>query len=64
MLDVDDTLYLERDYVRSGFRAVGQWAAEASSVWTESPSSAWQLFLEAGGAAPITDAFDAVSGDR
>lgn len=28
VLDVDDTLYLERDYVRSGFQAVGRFAAE------------------------------------
>lgn len=26
--DLDDTLYLERDYARSGFRAVGEWCAE------------------------------------
>src|SRR5688572_21639978 len=26
VFDIDDTLYLERDYVRSGFRAVGNWA--------------------------------------
>src|SRR3546814_20328540 len=25
VLDLDDTLYLERDYVRSGFKAVEQW---------------------------------------
>jgi putative hydrolase of the HAD superfamily len=25
VFDVDDTLYLERDYVRSGFRHVGEW---------------------------------------
>ena len=25
VLDVDDTLYLERDYVQSGFSAVGRW---------------------------------------
>jgi putative hydrolase of the HAD superfamily len=25
VLDIDDTLYLERDYVFSGFRAVGDW---------------------------------------
>lgn len=25
VFDLDDTLYLERDYVRSGFRAVGDW---------------------------------------
>ena len=28
VFDLDDTLYLERDYVRSGFRAVGQWVHE------------------------------------
>lgn len=27
VFDIDDTLYLERDYVRSGFEAVGYWAA-------------------------------------
>lgn len=26
VFDIDDTLYLERDYVRSGFRAVDEWA--------------------------------------
>src|SRR5207302_9076607 len=28
VFDIDDTLYLERDYVRSGFRAVGTWAEQ------------------------------------
>src|SRR5580658_5079506 len=28
VFDIDDTLYLERDYVRSGFQAVGSWAAD------------------------------------
>ena len=28
VFDIDDTLYLERDYVRSGFEAVGAWAAK------------------------------------
>jgi putative hydrolase of the HAD superfamily len=28
VLDVDDTLYLERSYVRSGFEAVSRWAEE------------------------------------
>ncbi len=28
VFDIDDTLYLERDYVRSGFQAVGEWAAQ------------------------------------
>ncbi len=32
LLDLDDTLYLERDYVASGFRAVGRWMAERYGV--------------------------------
>jgi len=28
VFDIDDTLYLERDYVRSGFETVGHWAAK------------------------------------
>ena len=28
VFDLDDTLYLERDYAYSGFRAVGEWCAE------------------------------------
>jgi putative hydrolase of the HAD superfamily len=28
VFDIDDTLYLERDYVASGFNAVGRWVAE------------------------------------
>ncbi|MBI5545189.1 MAG: HAD family hydrolase [Deltaproteobacteria bacterium] len=32
VFDLDDTLYLERDYVRSGFRAVSRWAQEALAV--------------------------------
>ncbi len=30
--DLDDTLYLERDYVVSGFRAVGDWAEKQLSI--------------------------------
>jgi putative hydrolase of the HAD superfamily len=30
--DLDDTLYLERDYAISGFRAVGEWCAEKLGV--------------------------------
>lgn len=43
VFDLDDTLYLERDYVRSGFRHVGQVAADrygAQGVF----EYAWQLF--------------------
>ena len=45
VFDLDDTLYLERDYVRSGFRAVGEWVRER---WGEArfPELAWRHFLE------------------
>jgi len=36
VFDLDDTLYLERDYVRSGFRAVASRVASSSSVDPES----------------------------
>jgi putative hydrolase of the HAD superfamily len=32
VFDIDDTLYLERDYVLSGFRAVGHWAENALGI--------------------------------
>lgn len=32
VFDLDDTLYLERDYVASGFRAVGKWCAEQFGI--------------------------------
>jgi putative hydrolase of the HAD superfamily len=32
VLDIDDTLYLERDYVRSGFRAVDGWFSAGFGV--------------------------------
>lgn len=32
VFDLDDTLYLERDYVISGLRAVGQWATIALGI--------------------------------
>ncbi|MDP6943292.1 MAG: HAD family hydrolase [Myxococcota bacterium] len=44
--DVDDTLYLERDYVRSGFTAVGQALRDAHGI-DGFGESAWRLF-EAG----------------
>jgi putative hydrolase of the HAD superfamily len=45
VFDVDDTLYLERDYVRSGFRAVDTWVSRelgASGFGVR----AWQTFLD------------------
>ncbi len=44
--DLDDTLYLERDYVRSGFEAVGRWAATALGL-ADCEERAWRAF-EAG----------------
>ena len=44
VFDVDDTLYLETDYVMSGFNAVGQWAAD----WLSIPDFAercWNRFI-------------------
>ena len=42
VFDLDDTLFLERDYIRSGFEAVGLWVARwlhlsdfADRCWTE-----------------------------
>lgn len=45
VFDVDDTLYLERDYVRSGFEAVGRWAKEALGA-DGLASVAWAAFEE------------------
>lgn len=43
VLDIDDTLYLERDYVRSGFDAAGEFVC---SRWgaTGFSDAAWRLF--------------------
>lgn len=46
VFDIDDTLYLERDYVRSGFRSVGMWVEECLEV-SGFFAEAWGLF-EAG----------------
>lgn len=45
VFDVDDTLYLERDYVRSGFHAVDEWAAETLGVHGFE-GVAWSAFEE------------------
>ncbi len=42
VFDLDDTLYLEKDYVRSGFRAV----AELLPQVCDAEEKLWQLFLE------------------
>ena len=43
VFDLDDTLFLERDYVRSGFAAVGQWVRENFGV-RNFANVAWSLF--------------------
>ena len=43
-MDLDDTLYLERDYVRSGFSAVAEWVAARFSV-DGFAERAYQCFL-------------------
>lgn len=44
VLDIDDTLYLERDYVRSGFNAVDQYL-NAEHGLDGFAKRAWELFL-------------------
>lgn len=51
--DIDDTLYLERDYVRSGFAAVGAWARRTLGV-PDLADRAWAAF-EAGVRSTIFD---------
>lgn len=55
VFDIDDTLYLERDYVKSGFRAVGDYLRISRGI-AEFSGRAWELFL--GGRR--NDVFDAV----
>ncbi len=43
VFDIDDTLYLERDYIRSGFRTVGEWVREAHGV-SSFFEEAWRHF--------------------
>lgn len=53
VVDIDDTLYLERDYVRSGFDAVGRWARHELGI-DDLGSRAWASF-EAGTRGRIFD---------
>jgi putative hydrolase of the HAD superfamily len=45
VFDLDDTLYLERDYVQSGFQAVDDWVAAEFRV-AGFFTTAWRLFEE------------------
>jgi len=44
VFDLDDTLYLERDYVRSGFEHVGSYAEKELGI-ENFAECAWRLFL-------------------
>jgi putative hydrolase of the HAD superfamily len=44
VFDLDDTLFLERDYVHSGFDAVGTWVRQEVGL-AGFADDAWQLFL-------------------
>ena len=45
VLDVDDTVYLERDYVKSGFEAVGELLRDRYGI-TDGGEALWSGFLE------------------
>jgi putative hydrolase of the HAD superfamily len=45
VFDMDDTLYLERDYVRSGFDAVGRWLRQSLAI-DGFADLAWKLFQD------------------
>jgi putative hydrolase of the HAD superfamily len=62
VFDIDDTLYLERDYVRSGFAAVGAWAGSELGV-PDLDTRAWAAF-EAGVRGRIFDEALAACGVR
>ena len=60
VLDIDDTLYLERDYARSGFTAIGDWARAELGV-DDLGERAWAAF-EAGTRGTIFDEALAAAG--
>jgi putative hydrolase of the HAD superfamily len=53
VLDLDDTLYLERDYVRSGIVAVGEWLCKRRGVADFAPAA--QALWDAGQRARLFD---------
>jgi putative hydrolase of the HAD superfamily len=53
VMDIDDTLYLKRDYIRSGFEAVGRWAQDELGI-EDFGERAWAAF-EAGARDTIFD---------
>lgn len=61
VLDVDDTLYLERDYVRSGFAHVDVWL-DAEHGIEGVGAEAWRLFLAGSRRTTLGDALMTVTG--
>lgn len=59
VLDVDDTLYLERDYVHSGFDAVGTWCSQTLGL-DEVGQTAWAMFLAGRRNTTLTDALESL----
>jgi putative hydrolase of the HAD superfamily len=62
VFDIDDTLYLERDYVRSGFQAVGKWAEDWLGIH-DFCGACWREF-ESGRRATIFDRALAAGGQE
>lgn len=62
VVDIDDTLYLERDYVRSGFEAVARWAQRELGI-DDFGQRAWSAF-ESGARGTIFDQVLAGCGAR
>lgn len=48
VFDLDDTLYPERDYIRSGFRAVGEWAEARFGLAQPLVQAELQSYFDAG----------------
>lgn len=63
VVDVDDTLYLERDYVASGFRAVELWLSAAHGV-VGVGARAWELFLAGRRGTTLGDALTECGADQ
>jgi putative hydrolase of the HAD superfamily len=62
VMDLDDTVYLKRDYVRSGFEAVGRWAQSELGI-ADFAERAWVAY-EAGARDTVFDQVLTESGVR
>ena len=60
LFDLDDTLYLERDFVKSGFRAVARWLQHENGLPEKDTfTRLWSLFTSG----ERGDLFDRLLGD-